>query len=79
MINKKSNSFTMITHVCMSNNDIYKFFYLDKSPQNQKFLTRSQGTSHTSGDIQPCSSTSPQIMKVTHVQYFMFYRYNNNY
>ena len=46
----------------MINNDIYKFFHLDKSPQKQTFLNGSQWTSHTSGDIQPCSSTSPQFM-----------------
>ena len=49
----------MITHVCMINNYTYKFFHLGKSPQNQKFLNVSQGTS---GDIQLCSSTSPQFM-----------------
>ena len=62
MINQKSNCFIMITYLFMINNDIYKFFHLDKSPQKQNFLNVSQGTSHTSGHVQPCSSTSPQFM-----------------
>ena len=49
----------MITYLFIINNDIYKFFHLDKSPQKQNV---SQGTSHTSGHVQPCSSTSPQFM-----------------
>ena len=52
----------MITYLFMDNNDIYKFFHLDKSPQKQNFLNVSQATSHTSGHVQPCSSTSPQFM-----------------
>ena len=52
----------MITYLFMINNDIDKLFHLDKSPQKQNFLTMSQGTSHTSGHVQPCSSTSLQFM-----------------
>ena len=52
----------MITYLSMINNDIYKFFHLDKSPQKQNFLNVSQGTSYTSGHVQPCSSTLPQFM-----------------
>ena len=52
----------MITYLSMINNDIYKFFHLDKSPQKQNLLDMSQGTSHTSEHVQPCSSTSPQFM-----------------
>ena len=52
----------MITYLFMINNDIYKFFHLDKSPQKQNFLNMSQGTSHTSGHVQPYSSTLLQFM-----------------
>ena len=52
----------MITYLFMINNDIYKFFHLDKSPQKQNFLNVLQGTSHTSGHVQPFSSTSLQFM-----------------
>ena len=62
MINQKSNCFIMITYLFMINNDIYKFFHLDKSPQKQNFLNVSQRTSHTSGHVQPCSSTSSPFM-----------------
>ena len=62
MINQKSNCFIMITYLFMINNDIYKFFHLDKLPQKQNFLNMSQGASHTSGHVQPYSSTLPQFM-----------------
>ena len=52
----------MITYLFMINKDIYNFFHLDKSPQKQNFLNMSQQTSHTSGRVQPYSSTSPQFM-----------------
>ena len=51
----------MISHLFM-NNDIYKLFHLDNSPEKQKFANGSQGKSPTSADIQPCSSTSLQFM-----------------
>ena len=48
MINKKSNSFIMITHLFIMNNDIYKLFHLDNSSQKQVCYWVTREISHFS-------------------------------